>query len=383
LWIQTAEVQYFRNIRHIKCTFAPGVNVIYGVNAQGKTNMLEALYMLVTGRSFRGSPDKDLIPWNPPEFYAATIVRAQVDSKISGSDKFLLSFDQTQKCIMVNDVPLKRLGELIGKFNCVLFTPFDLDLVTGPPTRRRRFVDLLLSQIDAQYLYHLQRYDKALRQCNMTLKYARSNPKVLEQLFPWQEQMSEHGSEVIMSRRRYLQEIDALASAAYTRFAKEASEEFSLHYMTNQAFAECASATDVSQLLLRTMRNRTDDDIGRGFVSVGPHRDDLALNLYGRSADDFASQGQQRSIAIALKQAELELLTQIRGERPMLMLDDILSELDENRRRALIDFMPEDVQTFVTTTDATLIQALHRVEKSFNMDAGMITDGEDSQNQGQ
>ena len=292
--ICAAQIYDFRNLTRISTDFSAGINLIHGSNAQGKTNLLEALCMLVT----------------------------------------------------------------------------------GSPGGRRRFMDLLLSQLNSRYFYHLQGYDRALRQCNALLKTLRSKPHAKPELPPWQELMATHGSEIILMRRHYLERVATLAAQAYARLVPDSEQEtLTLAYAPHvSALAGISDAKEGAKILLQILAKNTEDDIVRGAAQAGPHRDDIQLRLHERSVQDFASQGQQRTTVIALKQAELVMLTEYMGEPPVLMLDDLLSELDDHRRRSLIDTMPQGVQTFITTTDAALIQELPKVERVFRMDGGCLID---------
>ncbi len=371
--IDNVQIVGFRNIKQVDVKILPGINVIYGSNAQGKTNFLEALYMLVTGKSFRGVPDREMVPWDKGNDYVATMIRALVRHQRGTEDRYVLSFDQSQKHILINDMPLSRLGELVGRFNCVLFTPFDLGTVTGGPALRRRFLDLLISQIDAEYFYELQCYVRAMRQANVLLKQLKFKPSLQDELEPQLELMARHAGKIMCGRAEWIKTLESHAAAAYAKLSKNETETLTIAYSRSvSALNEAADAAQVSEIMRRLLTRSIQEDVAYGTISVGPHRDELVLKLNDHNAQHFASQGQQRSIVIALKQAELAILAGKKGEMPVLMLDDVLSELDEDRRHALISYLPSDVQTFITTTDLGLTGKLPQVDRVFKVANGTL-----------
>ena len=371
--VQELQILNFRNLRFVRAEFEAGLNVIYGANAQGKTNILEALYLLVTGRSFRTTDEREMIPW-VRDNYEAPLIRARVEKR-TGEERFLVSFNQTDKRIFVNGEPIHRLGELIGRINAVLFTPSDLQLVRGSPGGRRRFLDIELSQISRSYLHHLQRYDLALRQRNALLKQHQRRPGLKEELSSWDPQLVEHGSELTAARSRALLALSARSSEAYARIAG-ANERLELVYRPSPSMPdrkeETISREEARSRLEAALRNSLEEDIRRGATSVGPHRDDFDFMLDGRDARSFGSQGQQRSCVLALRLAELRFMEEATGEPPLLLLDDLLSELDESRTRALLESLDPRVQTFITTTEKALVLSLVKVQRVFLMEDGEL-----------
>ena len=352
--IRELQIINFRNLRFLRAEFGTGIHVIHGSNAQGKTNLLEAIYLLVTGRSFRTTMDRELIPWLR-ENYEATLVRARVE-KAGYEERFLLSFNQSEKHVFVNGSPIPRLGDLIGRINAVLFTPSDLQLVRGAPGLRRRFLDIELSQIAPAYLRHLQRYDLALRQRNALLKQHQRRPGLAAELVPWDAQLAEHGSEIIAARARMLARLSDIAARTYADIAG-ADEPFALRYEPSPA-CEGDAAPHIRERIAAALKSAQADDVRRGATSVGPHRDDFTFLIAGRDARDFGSQGQQRSCVLAMKLAELSLMREATGESPILLLDDLMSELDESRKRAFLESLDPAVQTFITATEKELVVSL-------------------------
>ena len=227
MFVSELQIINFRNLQFLRAEFGTGINLLHGTNAQGKTNLLEAVYLLVTGRSFRTTLDREMIPWMR-EDYEATLVRARVHKR-GGDDRMLLTFNQGGKHVFVNGVALTRLGELLGRLNCVLFTPSELALVSGPPGGRRRFLDVELSQVSRPYLYHLQHYDLALRQSNALLKQHQHRPSLRGELRAWHAQLAAHGAGLAVSRRQSLERLAALSAKRYADIAGN-GEELAIEY---------------------------------------------------------------------------------------------------------------------------------------------------------
>ncbi len=370
--IRELQIINFRNLHLVRAEFEAGLNVIYGANAQGKTNVLEALYLLVTGRSFRTTDEREMIPW-VRDNYEATLIRARVEKR-AGEERLLLSFNQAEKRIFVNGEPIQRLGDLIGRINAVLFTPSDMQLVRGSPGGRRRFLDIELSQVSRPYLYHLQRYDLSLRQRNALLKQHQRRPTLKEELESWDPQLLEHGCELTAARSKAIQKLSRMAAEAYTRIAG-AHERLELVYRPSPTIAQSEGPIKSADARVRfeaVLRSAMDEDIRRGATSVGPHRDDFDFVLDGRDAKAFGSQGQQRSCVLALKLAELRFMEEVTEEPPLLLLDDLMSELDESRTRALLESLDPRVQTFITTTEKALVLPLVKVQRVFQMEDGEL-----------
>jgi DNA replication and repair protein RecF len=369
--IHELQIINFRNLRFLRAEFAPGLNLVHGANAQGKTNLLEAIHMLVTGRSFRTTSEREMVPWVRDD-YEATLVRARV-KKAVGEERFLLTFNQGEKHITVNGEPIRKLGELIGRINAVLFTPSDLQLVRGAPGLRRRFLDICLSQVNRTYLFHLQRYDLALRQRNALLKQHQRRPSLRDELAAWDDQLAEHGAGVIHARKDAVERLSRDAAEHYGRIAGM-TEALAIEYRPSPALAGAATPGEIRARLLGALHSAINEDIRRGATSAGPHRDDLTFLIDARDARDFGSQGQQRSCVLALKFAELLLMREATGEPPLLLLDDLMSELDESRKQALLTALDPDVQTFLTATEKELVTPFAKPQKLFLMEDGELRD---------
>ena len=340
--VKTLKLKNFRNYEQAVVEPDAGVTVFTGQNAQGKTNLIEALHLCCLGRSHRTPRDEELIRWGSD----AAIVRAQT-AQHDGTHEVTILLSKTQKKkknVRIGARQAARIGELFGHVCGVLFAPEDLQIIKSGPAERRRFLDMELSQLRPAYFYALQKAVRALNQRNALLKEIAKQPALLPTLDMWDEQLAVCGGEIVRNRRE--------AVASLSRFAQEAHASLTGGRETLQVcyMSQAAEAENPAETLLQRLRAARNVDLRRMSTSVGVHRDDLLITIDGREARTFGSQGQQRSAVLSLKLAELELATQERGEAPILMLDDVMSELDPGRRRQLIERI-DRVQTFVTCTD--------------------------------
>jgi len=353
--IQSLKVRHFRNLSSIETSFTPGLNLIVGQNAQGKTNLLEAIYLLVTGRSFRTTNEVELVPWERSD-YVGTMVRADI-RKASGAEQLGFYFDGKNKQVIVDGTPIQRLTHLVGRLNAVLFTPADLLLVRGAPSLRRRFLDIAIGQTNRLYLETLQQYQQVLRNRNTMLKLAAREMSQAQavQLDVYDEQLATTGAQIILERRRSLDEISHSAAEHYHRIAG-GSEQLRLVYEPDVSPEGEQPQPETALNFQRILQKSRADDLRRLSTGRGPHRDDFHFEISGHAARQFASQGQQRSAVLALKFAEMDYLLAHTGERPLLLLDDVISELDDQRRAALLESLDPEVQTFITTTDVVSLE---------------------------
>ena len=335
-----AKLNHFRNYE--SCAFEPcaGVNVLLGDNGQGKTNLLEALYLCCTGRSHRTRQDRELIRWEAD--FASVQVQAE---KADGSHEVEVILPAAGKRkIKIAGREAARSGELMGHVTGVLFSPEDLRMVKDGPAERRRMVDMTLAQLRPAYYYALQRYNRALKQRNEVLRAAALNPALAATLDLWDEQLSAAGAELMRHRRAYIEKLSATAGETYREIAG-GREQFQVRYRPSVA------AGDDAQSILDALLAARETDLRRATTSVGAHRDEVFLTVDGREARAFGSQGQQRTAALSLRLSELNVMREEMGEWPILMLDDVMSELDPSRRRQLIGRLA-GIQTIVTCTDA-------------------------------
>lgn len=337
--IQWLRLFQFRNYEQASLRPARGITVLHGANAQGKTNVVEAVYLCCVGRSHRTAKDAELVRWGQP----AAQVAVQVARKEGMEDVSVRVGvgDKKKKTIKINGSPALRIGELMGHVNAVLFSPEDLRLVKEGPDERRRFLNMEISQLQPAYFYALQRYTRALHQRNGLLRQLSQtgNPALRETLDEWDALLVETGTQVIQRRMRYLEQLDEKARAVHDSLSSQ--QEFLQLCYQGRAFDK-----ETFERLLQSART---EDIRRGTTTVGPHRDDYRIQINGREARSFASQGQQRTIALSLKLAEIEVMQEALGEWPILLLDDVMSELDIHRRKMLLQRIGH-VQTLITCT---------------------------------
>jgi DNA replication and repair protein RecF len=317
----------YRNYSQLDLDPAEDVNVLVGENAQGKTNLLEAVFLCAFGRSHRLSRDAELIKHGEDAGYVGLDVEGR-----SGSRKIEVRLPRGEtKKILLDKSPIARSGELLGVLNAVMFSPEDLSLVKDGPAMRRRFMDMELSQLDPSYYYRLQQYNLALRQRNALLK---DGPKPSQPglLAMWDEQLSCLGESVINSRNAFIKELSEDARELHHTISG-GREELRVYYEPDIKSVPGISLRDtIAEALIRS----APEDIKRGFTSAGPHRDDIGIDVNGTDGRIFASQGQQRTAALSLKLSGLEIMKRHKNEPPVLLLDDVLSELDDERQKMLI-----------------------------------------------
>ena len=396
-------LQNFRNYEDQNIEFCPGTNVFVGDNGQGKTNVLEAIYLTSCASSHRTSRDFELILHNK-DFYRVTLGFIH-ENKSSESISLLYmdaqdNLSKRERQIFHNGFKLDKISDLFGIFNAVIFAPEDVLLVKEGPAKRRRYIDLLLSQVSPLYFRNLQQLQGILKQRNSLLKDIKQNisnnhislkdvEKIITKkidiyqfdlshaavfsvinLEVWTERLAKIAAEIIYTRRKYIDEIEKIAQKILLEFTDE-KEELLLRYKTISFAKNKESIEDIYLNLLKRYENSTIDDIFRGSTSIGPHRDDIDIFLNGQNIKNYASQGQQLSVVLSLKLAELEIIKNERKEKPVLLLDDVMSELDEKRRKKLVEIVKEH-QVFITCTEIDQIPFLAPDTKIFQVKEGNI-----------
>lgn len=340
--VKSLSLNNFRNYEQALIAPSDGVTVFTGPNAQGKTNILEALHLCCLGRSHRTARDEELIRWG------AQSARVQIQTQQrDGTHEVTILLDKAQKkkkTVRIGARQAERIGELFGHVCGVLFSPEDLSIVKSGPAERRRFIDMQLSQLRPAYFYALQRAQRTLNQRNALLREIAKNGALLPTLDMWDEQLALVGAEIARNRREAIGLLSEAAARAHASLTG-GRETLRLWYIS-----QTAESGDIADALLGRLRAARQEDLRRMTTTVGVHRDDIGVTINGREARTFASQGQQRSAVLALKLAQLEMAAGETGEPPILMLDDVMSELDPERRRQLIERI-DRVQTFVTCTD--------------------------------
>ncbi|NCB65875.1 MAG: DNA replication/repair protein RecF [Bacilli bacterium] len=367
MYVNAIELTDFRNYRSQQITVHPDINVFFGANAQGKTNILEAVYLCACARSHRTSRDSDLIHQDGDHYAVKVDFMTQSGHQDSLEIRYfdpVPGHPQRQKSIRQiyqNGVLLDRVSDMMGLFHAVIFAPEDLMLIKEGPATRRRFLDLLISQVRPTYFQDLQRYGRLLQQRNKILKDLRDTRSAAgtwgetEQLEAWDMTMVPYAARIIHQRMKYVQRLDQLAEKNHSNISS-GKEKLNVKYRTISGYTNDIGVPELSDLLLKKYKTNIYDDISRGTTQTGPHRDDLEFVLQGEPMKPYASQGQQRSAVLSLKLSELEIITEDIGERPVLLLDDVMSELDSDRRRCLLESISE-AQVFVTCTDANHVVA--------------------------
>ncbi len=334
--VESLKLQNYRNYEYLNMNFDEKINIIYGDNAQGKTNILESMYVCATSKSHRGSKDREIIRFDNDESHIKVNVKKNdMNYRIDMHLK-----KNKPKGIAVNGIPIKRAVELFGILNIVFFSPEDLNIIKNGPSERRRFIDMELSQLDKIYLDCLINYNKVVNQRNSLLKeYAFSGREdIISSLDIWDMQLVKYGNDVIKSRKKFVKEINDLVKSIHTKLSGD-REQLEIIY------EPCVKEQDFESELVR-IRDR---DLKFKCTNIGPHKDDMCFLINGMDVRKYGSQGQQRTAALSLKLAEIELVKQIIHDTPVLFLDDVLSELDSRRQNFLLDSIG-NIQTMITCT---------------------------------
>ena len=333
--IKSIKLQNYRNYKNLELNFDPKINILYGDNGQGKTNILEALYLTGTTKSHRGSKDKDIIQFGYDEGHIEIIVRKNGIEHVI--DMHLKK--NNPKGIAINKIPIQRASECFGLVNFVFFSPEDLSIIKAGPSARRRFIDLELSQLDKIYLSNISNYYRVIHQRNSLLKNISKDSSLLETLDVWDMQLVEYGKKIIARREKFIEDLNKIISGKHLQLTG-GKEKLKIEYDKN---------VNLENFEKENLRNR-EKDIRMKNTSVGPHRDDLSFLSNEIDLRYFGSQGQQRTAALSLKLSELELVKRTINDTPILLLDDVLSELDKNRQHFLLKSIG-DIQTMITCTE--------------------------------
>ena len=332
--IKSLALDNFRNYENLEMDFSPDLNILFGDNAQGKTNVLEALYVCGTTKSHKGSKDRELIRIGEEEAHIRMMVeREGLEHKIDMHLK-----KNKSKGVAIDGVPIHRSGDLFGLVHIVFFSPEDLNMIKEGPGERRRFLDMELSQMDKVYLHHLSKYNKILLQRNNLLKQLSFENELIDTLSIWDEQLVNYGSYLIRERAKFIEELNSLIGGIHHKLTG-GREEIHLIYEPNVS----------AESFMEKLRKGRDKDLYQKTTLTGPQRDDISFIVNDRDIRKFGSQGQQRTAALSLKLAEIELVKRVRKENPILLLDDVLSELDRNRQNYLMESI-DGIQTVLTCT---------------------------------
>ncbi|MBP3806646.1 MAG: DNA replication/repair protein RecF [Oribacterium sp.] len=356
--IDSLELKNFRNYESLKVSLSPGTNIFYGDNAQGKTNVLESIFLASTSKSYRISKDKDLIQFGNDEAHIKMEVRKHdVPYRIDMHLK-----KNKSKGIAIDETPIRKASELFGIANIVSFSPEDLGLIKDGPAVRRRFMDLELCQLDKIYLYNLTRYNRVLDQRNKLLKDIVIKPSLLDTLSVWDLELIKYGTKIIEIRNIFIEELKEIIIDIHHHLTG-GIEKLEIVYDANVG----------SQDFQNTLSRMRESEIRQHITLVGPHRDDLLFLIDGKDIRKFGSQGQQRTAALALKLSEIELVRKRIDDDPILLLDDVLSELDSKRQNYLLDLLSETQNIITCTGLDDFINNRFHIDELFHVVKGTVT----------
>lgn len=359
--IKSLELSNFRNYDFLNIEFDKGTNILFGDNAQGKTNILEAIYLCGTTKSHKGSKDRDIVNFHAEEAH----IRAYLEKKEEEIRLDMHLRKSKSKGIAIDGTRIKKAAELLGIMNVVFFSPEDLSIIKNGPAERRRFVDMELCQLDSFYLYNLNHYNKIVNQRNKLLKDLYLNPSLKETLNIWDSQLCSFGSKIIERRIAFTEQLNEIISDIHKKLSG-GKEDIRIVYepdVTEDRFEE-------------TLRVNQERDIRLKMTSVGPHRDDFSFVAGDIDIRKFGSQGQQRTAALSLKLSEIELVKKMTKDTPVLLLDDVLSELDSNRQNYLLNSIG-DIQTIITCTGLDdFVNNRFEINRVFKVVNGTVSAGQ-------
>jgi len=361
--LKKLRLKNFRNYGELSLDFYNGINIFYGENAQGKTNILEALYIFSSSKSHRGVKDKDLIKFGCDKSEA----EIEFVSQTREQSALYNIYDSKNKKLFINGIEQKKLKALFGIFTTVIFSPEDLNLIKEGPEERRRFLDTDISQIRPDYYNLLKDYKKLIFSKNNLLKSENINRDLL---LVYNEKLALLAAKIIVHRLRFTERISELSSLALF-YISDKKEKIEIKYIPGFNKEFDLSVKSIREALLNELSEVMEEEIKKGVSLIGPHRDDISFFLNGMDAKLYCSQGQQRSVILSLKLAEYEFMKEVMGEPPILLLDDILSELDLKRQNKLLNFIREN-QTIITCTDKDLYNKIKYPLKSYQVKNGEV-----------
>ncbi len=349
MYVKKISLKNYRNIERLELELKNGVNIFYGSNAQGKTNLLESIYIGATGRSHRTHKDKELIKFDKEEAHIRLDIQ---NDKISDRIDIHLKKD-SKKGIAINNIAINKLGELFGYLNVVIFSPEDLSLIKQGPQERRKFIDMELCQINNIYYYNLSQYYKVLKQRNSLLKKILKDPSLKDTLFVWDNQLIEFGIKIIQARELFIKKLNNISKKIHMEITSN-KENLEIKYKPNVLISEFKEKLEKS----------IDKDILYTTTSYGPHKDDILFFINNINVRDFGSQGQQRTASLSTKLAEINLIEDEKAVLPVLLLDDVLSELDKDRQKFLIKNIKK-LQVIITCTGVE--DVLKNLDEEYNI----------------
>lgn len=350
--IEKLTLSGFRNLAAGEITFSPGVNILYGDNAQGKTNLLEACWLFTGGKSFRGAKDHEMVSFGQEK--AALTFDFEAYERMQQAELSIVK----RRALILNGVPQKSPTAMVGRFHAVVFCPAHLRLLSGAPEERRKFVDSAYCQLRPGYIKVMAEHARILTQRNALIRGIKNGDIAetagISQLSVWDDQLALAAAKVTLARVAYLKKISPLATEIYAGLSS-GKEKMAVSLQTAVQNAENATAEELYKQYLQLITDARKNDLGAGFSTVGAHREDIFITIDGISAKDFGSQGQQRSAVLALKLSEASLLREITGEQPVALLDDVMSELDLLRQDYILNHI-HDWQVLITCCDPVAIE---------------------------
>ena len=360
--VKGLNIQNFRNIENAYIEPTDGVNVIFGENAQGKTNLLESIWLFTGCKSFRCRRDREMVGFDAP------FAKNEMTFFAKGREQTAHLFIDQKRTAMKNGVTLKSPAELVGEFYAVVFAPSHLSLVKEGPLFRRRFLDTALCELKPQYAKALAKYNHTLNQRNALLKDIQYHPELFDTLDVWDEKISSYGAAVVSERVWYTNLLSGKSAEIYDGLS-DSKEKLKINYVSNFGGYE-GDPYAVKEMLKQQLLDSRREDIFNKMTTAGPHRDDLQIQIDSLSARTFGSQGQQRPAALAMKLSEASILRDQTGEEPVILLDDVMSELDENRQDYILNHI-SGRQVFITCCDPTTVLRLCE-GRTFHMEKGRV-----------
>ena len=355
MWIKSIELKNFRNYKEQKISLDKNINIFFGENAQGKTNILEAIYLGSIGKSFRAKRDNEMINIGKENSY----IKLEYEKK-DRDGKIEIELGR-KKIIYYNGIKLKKLSEILGNINIVIFTPDDIEILKGGPQNRRKFLDIMISQLRPNYMYLLNLYSKTIEQRNNYLRQIKELKKDPQLLDIWDEKIIEYSNKISKYRNEFIEKIKNKIKIIHKEITNN-EEEIEIKYITD--------SLDIENFK-KLLKERRKLDIIKGYTTKGIHRDDFEIYINNKLVNIYGSQGQHRTAILTLKIAELQIVNEETGEYPILLLDDFMSELDEKRRKNLLKYM-QKTQVIITCTEKLNIDSLNCLE--YKVDNGKIFD---------
>lgn len=365
--IRAIKLINFRNYDFLELDFKKNINILYGDNAQGKTNVVESIFLCSTGRSHRTIKDIELVKKDKNEYY----VSLEVEKKYLNTNIEIAYNKQDKKKVKVNGIRATRMVDLIGKVNTVMFSPEDLMIVKDGPQERRRFLDIVISQIKPSYFYFLQQYNKVLKQKNILLKEIKRSKILIDTLEVWNEKLTYIGSRIIKERRDFTSRLSCIARKKHYHLTNNL-EELNIRYEPSIKISNCEDIKEIEKSFKLQLERIEENELIKCVSLCGPQRDDIDIILNNRSLKQYGSQGQKRTSILSLKLSEIDIIKEEVAEVPILLLDDVMSELDIKRQALLMDNI-EGIQTFITCTDKSFIKEMHKYDiDCFNVINGNV-----------